>query len=117
MGYDTAWCVVNSGSAAVYIAQATTNIIGSTQRSSPETIASGGEAMKMNCASDIAGVIAAIGDVASYLSGAASFCAKTLNSKALFAADIGTIVNGLGGIASAASALKLDCVHEPPPPA
>jgi hypothetical protein len=112
-GLATGWCVLNSVDSAVYLAQAANNILLATGDCNKTHIDTLGSAPA--CVSDVMGILSSFADVAGYLSGAALTCAKTLNLEAACGADMGSVLNGLFGVASAGAAAASNCNYLPLP--
>mmetsp|Transcript_96833 Transcript_96833/g.172313 ORF Transcript_96833/g.172313 Transcript_96833/m.172313 type:complete len:338 (+) Transcript_96833:97-1110(+) len=105
-GLNGAWCYLNVASAAVYLAQTGTNIDASVTGCKNT---SHSDSQKAECAADISAVIASVSDAVSYIGGAASLCAESINLRGLCTGDAGTIGNALGGLASASSSFLSSC--------
>merc|ERR1712190_659446 len=99
------WCYVDVASTPVYLAQAGNNIAAATSDCKYQQT----QDERMDCAVDVAGALASLMDVVGYLGGAASLCAGSINLPALCVGDVGTIGNGMFGLASAAASLKSSC--------
>mmetsp|Transcript_84545 Transcript_84545/g.149724 ORF Transcript_84545/g.149724 Transcript_84545/m.149724 type:complete len:338 (+) Transcript_84545:37-1050(+) len=65
--------------------------------------------MKTACAGSVSGVNGAFFDVASFLSAAASDCAKDLNNKAYCASDVVAVLSSLANIAGSAAGMHSTC--------
>eukprot|EP00931_Biecheleriopsis_adriatica_P037814 TRINITY_DN21698_c0_g2_i2.p1 TRINITY_DN21698_c0_g2~~TRINITY_DN21698_c0_g2_i2.p1 ORF type:complete len:314 (-),score=70.38 TRINITY_DN21698_c0_g2_i2:56-997(-) len=103
-GLEAGWCFVDTGSSAVYLAQAGVLIDIGTEDCSNQTNAEN----EANCAATVSAIIAAIANVASYLAGAAQRCGKTVKL-GLCVSDAFSFANGMAGIANAGASLLNTC--------
>jgi len=108
-GLPGAWCYLNIASAIGYLAQAGINIDASTSVCDYSNSTTSVD--RHVCAADISAVIASVADVVSYIGGAASLCAKSINLPGLCTGDVGTIGNALAGIVSASTQFLSVCTN------